>query len=104
MNENIDNKLKSENKPAFLNDDDEKQKDPKKRREIIKTVLIVFLAVLLVLTFFSNTIMNRSLPEISTEAVSSGKLTERVRGSGMIESNQTYEVKVDYGAFHNRNR
>jgi len=95
MNENIDNKLKSENKPAFLNDDDEKQKDPKKRREIIKTVLIVFLAVLLVLTFFSNTIMNRSLPEISTEAVSSGKLTERVRGSGMIESNQTYEVKVD---------
>ena len=28
------------------------------RKEIIKNIAIVFLAVLLVLTFFSNTIMN----------------------------------------------
>ena len=38
----------------------------KKRREIIKTILIIFLAVLLVLTFFSNTIMNKSLSEVAT--------------------------------------
>lgn len=69
--------------------------DPRKRREIIKTVFIIFLAVMLLLTFFSNTIMNRSLPEISTESVSSGKLTERIRGSGLVEPNQSYDVTVD---------
>ena len=69
--------------------------DPRRKREIIKTILIVFLAVLLVLTFFSNTIMNKSLAEISTERADYGKLTERLRGSGLVESNQSYEVKVD---------
>ena len=33
-----------------------------KKREWVKTVAIIFLAVMLVLTFFSNTIMNHSLP------------------------------------------
>lgn len=78
-----------------LKDSPEDLKNPKRKREIIKNILIVFLAILLVLTFFSNTIMNRSLPQISTESASSGKLTERLRGSGTVESNQTYEVKVD---------
>ena len=71
------------------------EKNPIKKREIIKTLIIIFLAAMLLLTFFSNTIMNRSLPEITTETTSSGKLTERVRGSGMIMSNQTYEVTID---------
>lgn len=68
--------------------------DPRHKREIIKNIIIVFLAVLLVLTFCSNTIMNRSLPEITTERTSSGKLTERLRGSGLVMSNQTYEVTL----------
>ena len=38
-----------------------------KNREWVKNAAIVFLAVLLVLTFFSNTIMNRSLPEVATQ-------------------------------------
>ena len=69
--------------------------DPRRKREIIKTILIIFLAALLVLTFFSNTIMNKSLAEITTERTSSGKLTERLRASGTVESNQSYEVKLD---------
>ena len=73
----------------------DKKYSPTKRRDIIKTILIIFLAVLLVLTFFSNTIMNKSLSQISTERTSSGKLTERIRGSGMVESNQSYGVTVD---------
>ncbi|MDE5582939.1 MAG: HlyD family efflux transporter periplasmic adaptor subunit [Ruminococcus sp.] len=72
-----------------------KDYNPSRKREIIKNILIIFLAVMLVLTFFSNTIMNKSLAEISTESAMSGKLTERVRGSGVIESNQSYEVKID---------
>lgn len=70
-------------------------KDPKKKRETVKTVLIIFLVLMLVLTFFSNTIMNKSLPQVTTESTSSGKLTERVRGSGIIEANQVYDVTVE---------
>lgn len=82
----------AENKEVM---NEEKVYTPNRRREIIKTILIIFLAALLVLTFFSNTIMNRSLAEISTERTASGKLTERIRGNGTVESNQAYEVKVD---------
>lgn len=63
-----------------------------KRKDIIKNILIVFLIILLLLTFFSNTIMNRSLPEIATESSISGTLTEKLNASGMIESNQSYDV------------
>ncbi len=66
----------------------------KKRREWIKNALIVFLAVMLVLTFFSNTIMNMYLPEVSTEAVSSGILRESIRGDGIAESGKSYEVVI----------
>lgn len=95
MNGNNEIKAADEKKNIMTSDDGTDVKNPKRRREIIKTILIIFLAVMLLLTFFSNTIMNRSLPEISTESVTSGKLTERIRGNGMIESNQTYEVMVD---------
>lgn len=37
----------------------------KKRREWVKNAAIIFLSVMLVLTFFSNTFMNYSLPELS---------------------------------------
>ncbi len=79
-----------------MNEEKEKKEyNPGRKREIIKTVLIIFLAIMLVLTLLSNTIMNKSLAEISTERATSGKLTERVRGSGLVESNQSYEVKTD---------
>ncbi|MBP5379034.1 MAG: RND transporter, partial [Ruminococcus sp.] len=74
---------------------EKEEKTPAARRELIKTLIIIFLAIMLVLTFFSNTIMNKSLPEISTEMVSSGKLTERIRDRGVVESNQSYEVKAE---------
>lgn len=81
---------------AMLSAGDEKEKlSPAKKRDIIKTIIIIFLAVMLVLTFFSNTIMNKSLPEITTVATSSGKLTERIREKGVVESNQVYNVTVD---------
>lgn len=76
-------------------DEQSRRRDPQKRRDIIKNILIVFLAGMLVLTFFSNTIMNRSLAEISGERSKSGKLTERVRGGGLVEANQSYDVVVD---------
>ena len=65
-----------------------------KNREWVKNAAIIFLAVLLVLTFFSNTIMNRSLPEAATEYVQSGPITAKVRGTGTVESQGNYEVKA----------
>lgn len=65
-----------------------------KKREWVKTAAIVFLSVLLVLTFFSNTIQNYSLPEVATQYVQSGTITAKIRGTGTIESGDPYEVKV----------
>lgn len=65
-----------------------------KKREWVKTAAIVFLSVLLVLTFFSNTIMNYSLPEVATEYVMPDTITAKIRGTGMIESGDPYEVIV----------
>ena len=70
----------------------EKRKFSKK--DIIKNIAIVFLAVMLVLTFFSNTIMNFSLPEVNAQYVSSGAINEKIRGTGIAEANNTYEVNI----------
>lgn len=65
-----------------------------KKREWVKNAAIIFLVVLLLLTFFSNTIMNYSLPEVAEQTVRDGTLSEQIRGSGTVEANQTYEVKM----------
>lgn len=65
-----------------------------KRREWVKNAAIVFLTVMLLLTFFSQTIMNYSLPEVATQYVQSGTITAKIRGSGTVESGDPYEVKV----------
>ena len=65
-----------------------------KRKNMIKNIAIVFLAVMLVLTFFSNTIMNYSLPEVATTYVTSGTVSSKIRGSGLVEAASDYEVKL----------
>ena len=63
-----------------------------KKREWVKNAAIIFLAVMLVLTFFSNTIMNKSLPEVATQYVQSGEITSKIRGSGLVTANGSYDV------------
>ena len=65
------------------------------RKEVIKNIAIVFLAVLLVLTFFSNTFMNYTLPQVSAVYVNQGTISEQIRGSGTVEAAESYEVKFD---------
>ncbi|MBQ3702326.1 MAG: HlyD family efflux transporter periplasmic adaptor subunit [Oscillospiraceae bacterium] len=65
-----------------------------KKREWVKDAAIIFLAVLLVLTFFSNTIMNRSLPEVATAAVTGGNIIAKVRGSGIVTATGKHQVKA----------
>ena len=50
---------------------------------------------MLVLTFFSNTIMNHSLPEVAAQYVQSGTINAKIRGSGTIAANESYEVKTE---------
>ncbi len=64
-----------------------------KKRGWVKNAAIVFLSVMLVLTFFSNTIMNRSLPEVAAQYAQSGSITTRIRGTGTVAANENYEVK-----------
>ena len=66
----------------------------KNKREWIKTAAIVFLSIMLVLTFFSNTIMNYSLPEVATRYVQPGTITAKIRGTGTIESGDPYAVQT----------
>ncbi|MBD5546900.1 MAG: HlyD family efflux transporter periplasmic adaptor subunit [Lachnospiraceae bacterium] len=70
------------------------ERDEKKRREWVKNAAIVFLTIMLLLTFFSNTIMNYSLPEVATQYVQSGSITAKVRGTGNVEATDPYNVVV----------
>lgn len=65
-----------------------------KNREWVKNAAIIFLLILLILTFFSNTILNRTLPQVGTQMVSSGSITAQVRGSGTVVANGSHNVKA----------
>lgn len=70
------------------------EKSAGKRREWVKNAAIIFLVILLILTFFSNTIMNYSLPEVATQYVQRGSITAKVRGTGNVEATDPYNVMV----------
>lgn len=62
------------------------------RKDKIKNIAIVFLSVMLVLTFFSNSILNRALPEVATAYVQYDTITEKVRGTGTVAADDPYKV------------
>ena len=64
------------------------------RKDWIKNLAIIFLSIMLVLTFFSNTIMNYSLPQVATQYVQQGDISPKVRGAGTAEVEDPYNVRV----------
>ena len=66
-----------------------------KKRDWVKNAAIIFLSVLLVLTFFSNTLMNRSLPEVATQYVTNGTITAKVRGTGTVTAVGVTTMKAE---------
>lgn len=64
------------------------------RKDVIKNIAIVFLAIMLVLTFFSNTILNWSLPQVNGKYTEYGEIKTGVRGSGTVVSNMTYTESI----------
>lgn len=65
------------------------------KRDLIKNIAIVFLVIILILTFFSNTIMNKSLPEVSTQSISNGTISTQLRGEGTVEAEDPYNLILD---------
>ena len=65
-----------------------------KKREWIKNAIIIFLIVMLILTLFSNTIMNYSLPEVTAQYTWLGQITHKVRGNGIVETADPYSVVI----------
>lgn len=65
------------------------------RKEWVKNVAIIFLTIMLILTFFSNTIMNYSLPEVATAYVEPGSITAKIRGTGTLTSEDPYMVSIE---------
>lgn len=66
-----------------------------KRRSWVKNIAIIFLLILLVLTFFSNTIQNFSLPQVSAQYPQSGTITSQIRVTGTVEAADSYSVKLE---------
>lgn len=69
--------------------------EEKNKRGWIKNVIIIFLIIMLLLTLFSNTIMNRSLPEVAVQYAESGTITTQVKLSGTVSANQTREITFE---------
>ncbi len=69
-------------------------KNESKRQIIIRNIAIVILIILLILTFFSNTIMHYSLPLVSVSRVSSGRLSDAVDYDAVLSSVDVSEVTV----------
>lgn len=66
-----------------------------KKRGWVKNAAIIFLSVMLLLTFFSNTIMKHSLPEVAAQYVQSGTISAKIRGTGTVTANESFEVKSE---------
>lgn len=72
----------------------ENEQKGSRKREWIKNIAIIFLSIMLVLTFFSNTIMNYSLPQVATQYVQPGSVSAQIRGTGIVEAVDPYSVIV----------
>ena len=66
-----------------------------KDRKWVKWVAIGFVVVMLILTFFSNTIMNATLTEVTAKRVVMGTISPEIRGDGVTESAGIVTVKAE---------
>lgn len=64
------------------------------KREWVKKAGIIFIIIVLLLTFFSNTIMNASMPEVFAKSIEAGKIQVSISGSGTAKAISTYQVMI----------
>ena len=70
-------------------------RDSESRRAWIKNAAIIFLVILLLLTFFSNTILNYTLPEVSAQYAQYGTIAASVKVTGTVKANESYIKTMD---------
>lgn len=63
-----------------------------KKKKRIRNIAIIFFMIIVILTFFSNTIMNASLLEITAQYVTAGTITEKISGSGTVTASTVISV------------
>jgi hypothetical protein len=63
------------------------------KKEKIKNIAIIFLVTMLILTLFSNTILNWSLPEVAVQYPGYQQVSQQITGTGTIEAADTYQIK-----------
>ncbi|MBO7451166.1 MAG: hypothetical protein J6U54_12455, partial [Clostridiales bacterium] len=68
--------------------------DKKKTRRWVIRAIVSFLAIMLLLTFFSNTIMNATIPKVVAEYSQQGNLSSTSTAKGRIECSNKTEYKV----------
>lgn len=64
------------------------------KKDVIKNIAIAFLTIMLLLTFFSNTIMNYSLPQVATQQIFYGSISPQIRGTGTVTAEDPYNITL----------
>ncbi|WP_027629949.1 efflux RND transporter periplasmic adaptor subunit [Ruminiclostridium cellobioparum] len=64
------------------------------RRRLMGKATVIFLAVILLLTFFSNSINSFTLPKVTYETAASGALIKEVSGTGKVEAKSFHDLYV----------
>jgi len=67
------------------------------KRKIMGRTTVMFLAGMLLLTFFSKTINNFTLPKVTYETPASGALIKEVTGTGNVEAKKVHDLYVRTG-------
>ena len=73
---------------------DDRKDSGRNRKDMVKNVAIAFLSIMLILTFFSNTIMNYSLPQVATQQITGGTISPQIRGTGTVSAEDPYNITV----------
>lgn len=88
------NESKDTKELEVTNLEEKEEKKTRNKKDAIKNVAIAFLTIMLLLTFFSNTIMNYSLPQVATQQIMDGTITPTIRGTGTVSSEDPYNITV----------
>ncbi|HYE83148.1 MAG TPA: biotin/lipoyl-binding protein, partial [Clostridia bacterium] len=65
------------------------------RKKVTGKLLVIFVVMMVLLTFFSNTINNFTLPRVTLESPARGALIKEISGKGTVEAKSVYEEYID---------
>ncbi|KIL40145.1 hypothetical protein SD70_15870 [Gordoniibacillus kamchatkensis] len=65
------------------------------KKKAVRRTIFLFLFVIVGLTFFSGTLMNMSLPQVTVEKAAAGTLAHEITGSGTVEAAETADLYTE---------